>query len=47
VLEADGEYVLIQEQGAEQEEARELAPEPVTEELPVTPTSEGKPRFYA
>jgi hypothetical protein len=44
---ADGEYVLIQEKGIEQEEAWEPAPEPVAEELPATTASEGKPRFYA
>jgi hypothetical protein len=43
----DREYVLIQEQGTEQGEAQELAPELITEELPATPASEGKPRFYA
>jgi hypothetical protein len=40
---ADGEYVLIQEPEAQQEEAREPAPEPVTEESPVAPAIEGKP----
>jgi hypothetical protein len=43
----DGEYVLIQELEAQQEEAREPAPELVTEESPAAPTIEGKPRFYA
>jgi hypothetical protein len=43
---ADGEYVLIPEQGAAQEEVQELEPEPVIEDLPA-PTFEGKPRFYA
>ena len=44
---ADGEYVLIPEQGADQEEAQELATEAATEDLPTTPAIEGKPRFYA
>jgi hypothetical protein len=43
----DGQYMLIQEQEAQQEEARELAPEPVTEEPSAAPAFEGKPRFYA
>jgi hypothetical protein len=43
---ADGEYVLIPEQGAVHEEAQEPAPEPATEDLPVAPAFEGKPRFY-
>jgi hypothetical protein len=42
---ADGEYVLILEQGTEQEEVQEPAPEPAIEELPVAPTPEGKPWF--
>jgi hypothetical protein len=42
---ADGEYVLIQEQEAQQEEAREPAPELVAEEPPAAPAFEGKPRF--
>ena len=37
---ADGEYVLMPEQGAAQEVAPDPAPEPA-------PTLEGKPRFYA
>jgi hypothetical protein len=41
----DGEYVLIQEQEAQQEEVRELAPELIVEEPPATPTFEGKPQF--
>jgi hypothetical protein len=41
----DGEYVLIQEQEAQQEEAREPAPELVAEEPPAAPRFEGKPRF--
>jgi hypothetical protein len=44
---ADGEYVLIPEQGAVQEEGQEQAPETAIEDLPAAPTSEGKPRFYA
>ena len=41
----DGEYILIQEQEAQQEEAREPAPELVAEEHPITPAFEGKPQF--
>jgi hypothetical protein len=37
---ADGEYVLISEQGVAQEGVQELAPEPATEDLP-TPAFEG------
>ena len=44
---ADGEYVLIPEQGAVHEEDQELAPEPAIEDLPIAPAIEGKPRFYA
>jgi hypothetical protein len=44
---ADGEYVLIPEQGVAQEEVQEPAPEPATEDLPAAPAIEGKPRFYA
>ena len=43
---ADGEYVLILEQGVAQEGVQELALEPATENLPA-PAFEGKPRFYA
>jgi hypothetical protein len=43
---ADGEYILVLEQGVAQEVAQEPAPEPVIEDLPA-PTLEGKPRFYA
>jgi hypothetical protein len=43
---ADGEYLLIQEQGTEQGEAQKPSPEPIIEELPATPASEGKPQFY-
>jgi hypothetical protein len=44
---ADGEYVLIAEQGAVHEEDQEPAPEPAIEDLPAAPTIKGKPRFYA
>jgi hypothetical protein len=43
---ADGEYVLIPEQGAVQEEVQEPASETTTEDLPTAPAFEGKPRFY-
>jgi hypothetical protein len=43
---ADGEYVIIPEQGVAQEVVQEPAPEPAIEDLPV-PSFEGKPRFYA
>jgi hypothetical protein len=43
---ADGEYVLVPEQGVAQEVAPDPAPEPAIEDLPA-PASEGKPRFYA
>jgi hypothetical protein len=43
---ADGEYILVPEQGVAQEVAQEPAPEPAIEDLPV-PALEGKPRFYA
>jgi hypothetical protein len=39
---ADGEYVLIPEQGTAQEGVQELAPEPAIEDLPA-PAFEGKP----
>ena len=42
---ADGEYVLIPEQGTVQEEDQEQAPEAAIEDLPATPSIEGKPRF--
>jgi hypothetical protein len=42
---ADGEYVLIPEQGTVQEEDQEPAPETATEDLPATPAFEGKPRL--
>jgi hypothetical protein len=44
---ADGEYVLIPEQGTVQEEDKEKAPETAIEDLPAAPAIEGKPRFYA
>ena len=44
---ADGEYVLIPEQGATQEEIQEPDQEPATKDLPVAPAFEGKPLFYA
>jgi hypothetical protein len=43
---ADGEYVLIPEQGAIHEEDQEPALEPAIEDLPAAPAIEGKPRFY-
>jgi hypothetical protein len=43
---ADGEYILVLEQGAAKEVAQEPAPEPAIEDLPAT-ALEGKPRFYA
>jgi hypothetical protein len=42
---ADGEYVLILEQGTVQEEDQEQAPEATIEDLPAAPAIEGKPRF--
>jgi hypothetical protein len=44
---ADGEYVLIPEQGTVQEEDQEQASEAAIEDLPAAPAIEGKPRFYA
>jgi hypothetical protein len=44
---ADGEYVLIPEQGTDQEEDQEQAPEATIEDLPTALVIEGKPRFYA
>jgi hypothetical protein len=44
---ADGEYVLIPEQGAVQEEDQEQASEAAIEDLPAAPAIEGKHRFYA
>jgi hypothetical protein len=43
---ADGEYILVPEQGVAQEVAQELASEPALEDL-LAPALEGKPRFYA
>ena len=42
---ADGEYVLIPEQGAVQEEDQEQASEAAIEDHPAAPAIEGKPRF--
>jgi hypothetical protein len=42
---ADGEYVLIPEQGTVQEEDHEQAPEAANEDLPAAPAIEGKPQF--
>ena len=42
---ADGEYVLIPEQGPVQEEEQEQALEAAIEDLPAAPAIEGKPRF--
>jgi hypothetical protein len=39
--------VLISEQGANQEEAQELATEAAIKDLPAAPTIEGKPRFHS
>jgi hypothetical protein len=44
---ADGEYVLIPEQGTVQEEDQEQAPEAAIEDLPAAPAIEGKPGLYA
>jgi hypothetical protein len=43
----DGEYVLIPEQGADQEEPLELAAEVTAEDPPTAPPIAGKPQFYA
>jgi hypothetical protein len=43
---ADGEYILIPEQGVAQEVVQEPALEPAIEDLPA-PALEGKPRSYA
>jgi hypothetical protein len=43
---ADGEYILVPEQGVAQEVAQELASEPALEDL-LAPALEGKPQFYA
>jgi hypothetical protein len=42
---ADGEYVLIPEQGSVQEEDQEQACEAAIEDLPAAPTIKGKPQF--
>jgi hypothetical protein len=42
---ADGEYILVPEQGVAQEVVHERAPESAIEDLPA-PAFEGKPRFY-
>jgi hypothetical protein len=39
---ADGEYILVPEQGVAQEVAQDPAPDPAIEDLP-TPALEGKP----
>jgi hypothetical protein len=44
---ANGEYVLISEQGIVQEEDQKQAPEAAIEDLPAALAIEGKPRFYA
>jgi hypothetical protein len=44
---ADGEYILVPEQGVAQEVVLEPAPEPATIEDLSVPALEGKPRFYA
>ena len=43
---ADGEYIVVPEQGVALEVAQDLAPEPAIEDLSA-PALEGKPRFYA
>jgi hypothetical protein len=43
---ADGEYILIPEQGVAKEVVQEPAPESAIEDLPAL-ALEGKPRFYA
>jgi hypothetical protein len=43
---ADGEHILVLEQGVAQEVAQEPTPEPAIEDLSA-PALEGKPRFYA
>jgi hypothetical protein len=43
---ADGEYILVPEEGVAQEIAQEATPEPAIEDLPAL-ALEGKPRFYA
>jgi hypothetical protein len=43
---ADGEDILVLEQGVAQEVVQEPAPEPAIEDLSA-PALEGKPQFYA
>jgi hypothetical protein len=43
---ADGEYILVPEQGVAQEVVQEPALEPAIEDL-LAAALEGKPRFYA
>jgi hypothetical protein len=43
---ADGEYLLISEQGVAQEGVEEPAPEPATKDLPAL-AFDDKPQFYA
>jgi hypothetical protein len=43
---ADGEYILVPNQGVAQEVAQDPAPEPALEDL-CAPALECKPRFYA
>jgi hypothetical protein len=43
---ADGEYILVPEQGVAQEVVQEPAPEPAIEDMPA-PALEGKPGSYA
>jgi hypothetical protein len=42
---ADGEYVLISQQGSVQEEDQEQASEAAIKDLPAASAIEGKPRF--
>jgi hypothetical protein len=44
---ADGEYVLIPEQGAVHEEDQEQAPETAIKDFPAALAIKGKPGFYA
>jgi hypothetical protein len=44
---ADGEYMLIAEQGAVHEEDQEQALEIAIKDLPAALAIEGKPQFYA
>ena len=44
---ADGEYVLIPEQGTVQEEDQEQALDTAIEDLLAVPAIEGKSQFYA